>query len=72
MERHHPPDRQLPTGSSKDLDTTKAEFKAAWEVLKASTPPSLLAATYKAMILSGDKHVTEVSCRLSGLTIRRA
>jgi hypothetical protein len=44
----------LPTGSSPDLNTAKAEFKAAWEVLKASTPPSLLAATYKAMILRGD------------------
>ena len=29
-------------------------FPAAWEVLKASTPPSLLATAYKAMILRGD------------------
>ena len=29
--RHRSPDRCLPTGSSKDLDTAKAEFKAAWE-----------------------------------------
>ena len=34
----------LPMGSAKDLDTAKAEFKAAWEALKARTPPSLLAA----------------------------
>ena len=39
----------LTTGSSKDLDTAKAEFKAAWEALKARTPPSLLAAAFKAM-----------------------
>jgi hypothetical protein len=44
----------LPTGSSRDLDTARTEFKAAWEVLKASTPPSLLAAAYKAMVLRGD------------------
>jgi hypothetical protein len=44
----------LPMGSAKDADTAKAEFKAAWEVLKASTPPSLLATAYKAMILRGD------------------
>jgi len=25
----------LPMGSSKDLDTAKADFKAAWEALKA-------------------------------------
>ena len=29
-------------------------FPAAWEVLKASTPSSLLATAYKAMILRGD------------------
>ena len=34
----------LPTGSSKDLDTAKAAFEAAWEVLKAVTPPEQLAA----------------------------
>ena len=44
----------LPTGSSPDFNTAKVEFKAAWEVLKASTPPSLLATAYKAMILRGD------------------
>jgi hypothetical protein len=44
----------LPTGSSEDFNTAKAEFKAAWEVLKASTTPSLLATAYKAMILRDD------------------
>jgi hypothetical protein len=39
----------LPLGSSKDRDTAKAEFKAAWEALKARTPPEQLAAAYKAM-----------------------
>jgi hypothetical protein len=34
----------LPTGSSNDLDTAKAAFEAAWEVLKAVTPPEQLAA----------------------------
>ena len=29
----------LPMGSAKDLDTAKAEFKAAWEALKARTTP---------------------------------
>ena len=28
----------LPMGSAKDLDTAKADFKAAWENLKARTP----------------------------------
>jgi hypothetical protein len=36
----------LPFGSSKDLDTAKAELRAAWEALKARTPP---AAAYKQM-----------------------
>jgi hypothetical protein len=44
----------LPTGSSKDLDTAKAEFKAAWEALKARTPPERLAAAYKAMNIRDD------------------
>ena len=39
----------LPMGSAKDLDTAKAEFKAAWEALKARTTPEQLAAAYKAM-----------------------
>jgi len=33
----------LPMGSSPDYDTAKAEFKAAWEALKARTPPEQLA-----------------------------
>ena len=28
-----------PMGSAKDLDTARADFKAAWEVLKARTTP---------------------------------
>jgi hypothetical protein len=31
-------------GTAKDLDTAKAEFKAAWEALKARTTPEDLAA----------------------------
>jgi hypothetical protein len=30
----------LPMGSAKDLDTGKADFKAAWKALKANTTPS--------------------------------
>jgi hypothetical protein len=37
----------LRTGSAKDLDTAKADFKAAWEELKARTSPDELAAAYK-------------------------
>lgn len=44
----------LPIGSAKDLDITKAEFKTAWEALKASTPPERLAAAYKAMNIRDD------------------
>jgi hypothetical protein len=32
----------LPIASSKDLDTAKAEFKWAWEALKARTSPGRL------------------------------
>jgi hypothetical protein len=40
----------LPMGSAKDSDTAKAEFKAAWEALKARTAPEqLTAASHKAM-----------------------
>ena len=41
-------------GSSKDLDTAKAEFKAAWEALKASTTPEDLAAAYRDMNIRDD------------------
>ena len=44
----------LPMGSSKDIDTAKAEFKAAWEALKARTTPEQLAAAYKAMNIRDD------------------
>ena len=44
----------LPMGSAQDLDTAKAEFKAAWEALKARTPLSLLAAAFKAMNIRDD------------------
>jgi len=37
----------LRTGSAKDLDTAKADFKAAWEGLKAKTSPEELAAAYR-------------------------
>ena len=44
----------LPTGSSKDLDTVKAEFKAAWKALKARATPEQLVAAYKTMNIRDD------------------
>jgi hypothetical protein len=44
----------LPMGSSTDLDTAKADFKAAWEALKARTSPSLLAAACKDLNIRDD------------------
>src|SRR6478672_309167 len=44
----------LPTGSSKELDTARAELKTAWEALKAKTPPEQLAAAYNAMNVRDD------------------
>ena len=40
-------------GSSQDFNTAKAEFKAAWEALKARTTPEQLAAAYRAMNIRG-------------------
>jgi hypothetical protein len=39
----------LPMGSSNDLDTAKAEFKAGWIALKARHTPEQLVAAYAAM-----------------------
>lgn len=39
----------LPMGTTNSLDSAKAEFKTAWEALKARTSPERLAAAYKAM-----------------------
>jgi hypothetical protein len=44
----------LPMGSAKDIDAAKADFKAAWEALKAKTTPEQLAAAYRAMNIRGD------------------
>ena len=44
----------LPMGSSRDLNTAKAEFKAAWKELKARTPPEQFAAAYRAMNIRDD------------------
>ena len=43
-----------PSGSSPDFNTAKAEFKAAWKALKASTTPEQLAAAYRAMNIRDD------------------
>ena len=37
----------LPTGSSQDLNTAKAEFKTAWKALKARATPEQLLAAYR-------------------------
>ena len=44
----------LPMGSSKDLDTAKADFKAAWEALKARTTPEQLLAAYRDLNIRDD------------------
>ena len=44
----------LQVAEEKDLDTAKAEFKAAWKALKAKTLPEDLAAAYKAMNIRDD------------------
>jgi hypothetical protein len=44
----------LPMGSAPDLDTAKADFKAAWEALKARTTREQLAAAYQAMNIRDD------------------
>jgi hypothetical protein len=41
-------------GSARDLETAKAEFKAAWERLLAKTTPEQLASAYKAMNIRDD------------------
>jgi hypothetical protein len=40
--------------SSRDLDTAKADFKAAWENLKARVSKDELAASYKALNIRDD------------------
>ena len=44
----------LPMGSAPDFNTAKAEFKAAWKALKASTTPEQRAAAYRAMNIRDD------------------
>jgi hypothetical protein len=44
----------LPMGSANAIDTAKAEFKAAWEDLKARATLQELAAAYRAMNMQHD------------------
>ena len=44
----------LPMGSATDADTARAEFKAAWEALKARTTPEQRASAYHAMNIRDD------------------
>ena len=41
-------------GSAKDLDTAKADLKAAWEELKARTSKDELAAAYRDLNIRDD------------------
>jgi hypothetical protein len=41
-------------GAAEDIDTAKAEFKSAWEALKAQTTPEQLAKAYRAMNIRGE------------------
>jgi len=45
----------LQVAEEKDLDTAKAEFRAAWKALKAKTSPEELAAAYRAMNIRNDR-----------------
>jgi hypothetical protein len=45
--RHRPPECRPPDGLSQR--PAKAEFRVAWEALKAGTTPEQLAAAYRAM-----------------------
>jgi hypothetical protein len=45
----HLPGSGLPVGSAEDIETAKAEFKAAWQALKARTPPEQLLKAYRSM-----------------------
>jgi hypothetical protein len=47
-------DTKLPAGLTLKACNAKAEFKAAWEALKARTTPEQLAAAYKAMNIRDD------------------
>ena len=44
----------LPMGTAANLDTAKAEFKAAWKALKARTTPEKLTAAYRATSIRDD------------------
>jgi hypothetical protein len=41
-------------GQAGDLDTARADFKAAWEALKAKTPSERLAAAYEELNVRDD------------------
>ena len=44
----------LPMGSAGDLDTAKADFKVAWEALKARATSEQLAAAYRDLNIRDD------------------
>jgi hypothetical protein len=44
----------LPMGYAKDLETAKAEFKAAWEALKVRAGPEALVRAFAAMNIRDD------------------
>ena len=46
---HLPSSGSLPLGSAEDIETAKAEFKSAWQALKARTTPEELVKAYRKM-----------------------
>ena len=46
---HLPSSGSVPVGSAEDIETAKAEFKSAWQALKARTTPEELVKAYRAM-----------------------
>jgi len=54
LERCGSSDRWTSDGLGQDLDMAKADFKAAWENLKARTSKDELAAAYKALNIRDD------------------
>ena len=44
-----PSSGSLPVGSAEDIETAKAEFKSAWQALKARTTPEELVKAHWAM-----------------------
>jgi hypothetical protein len=62
----------LPMGSARDLDTAKADFRVAWEALKARTTPEQLLAAYRDLNIAGLPSVTRSLPRERRITLRQS